>query len=117
MGHDHDSQTIVPTLLRETDVAGMLHCSRVTVARERRAGRLGYVKVGKKVFFTNTHVAEYIESQSCHATRKNSDKSAIIGFRSDQTRPHGAVHGLTAELVRSAERHLAQSISKKPKRD
>ena len=105
---------MVPNLLSADDVAVMLRCSTMTVGNERRAGRLGFVRIGGRYFYTEALVAAYIASRTViaaqEATRPESpdtnstdrDESETIGSPSGQTAPpmapgSGTVPGMTQE--------------------
>ena len=50
-------------LLSETEVAEQLRVRPCTVRNERVRGRLGFVRIGARIFYTPEQVTEYVEGQ------------------------------------------------------
>ena len=108
------------TLLTEQEVAARLRVKSATIRAERLRGKLGYTRVGARIFYTPEQIAEqiaeYLERQSVPACADNptstSAKSAAIGSaRSrDETAPRtrGAAPGTTTAHDRLAVSALAQ---------
>lgn len=55
---------LVSDLLTTKQVAEMLRVSPQTVGTFRKAKQLNYVKLGRKVLFTQENVREFIENQT-----------------------------------------------------
>ena len=49
-------------LLNEKQVAQRLGVSRITVHRLRKRNAIGYFRIGNKVFYSQNHVNDYLES-------------------------------------------------------
>jgi excisionase family DNA binding protein len=51
-------------LLTTPEAARLLRVHRNTLDREREAGRVKYVRIGRRVFFTEDHLSDYLNNQS-----------------------------------------------------
>ncbi|WP_442917889.1 helix-turn-helix domain-containing protein [Magnetovibrio sp. PR-2] len=107
----------IPTLFTEHEVAERLRRSIDTIRRERDRKRIGYTEIGKRIFYTEDQVIEYLHSQRVEPCRENaqteSGKSGTIGSRNVQTVHTGAAQGLS--LDRQSAHRLAQLTFGKPK--
>ena len=92
-------------LLTGQEAARELRCSAATVARLRKAGRLGFVLIGGRPHYTPALIAEYLEASTCHATA--SIRQAASGWPSAPTRPPGASATMTPPVSRSDGAALA----------
>ena len=61
-----------PQLLTADEAARRLRVSRRTLERERNAGRLGCVRIRRRVFYTPTQLAGYMRGQE--EQRGNADR-------------------------------------------
>ena len=106
-----------PDLVTESEAAERMRCSIDTVRRERKRGRIGFTRVGARIFYTEDQLSEYLSSQRvepCQERKSSKGKSGIIGYRNDQTATRGVEHGSTQVPDRHAAHHLAQQTFGKP---
>lgn len=54
----------VPRLLTTPEAARLLRVHRNTLDREREAGKVRCVRIGRRVFFTEEHLRDYLDDQS-----------------------------------------------------
>jgi integrase len=91
IGDGDDRSIALPTLLNESETAQLLRVKRATVRAERLRGRLGFTRIGARIFYTRQQIAGYLEGRSvpaCEDNAKNaSDKLANIG----SARSHGRI--------------------------
>jgi excisionase family DNA binding protein len=120
--------TGLPDLLTDKDVARLLRVSTMTVRNERQRGRLGFVRVGGRIFFTAELVEAYIQDNTVRPCPENRDippepsrdsaRSANSGSaRSlDGTTPPtpGAAPGMIDPAVRHATSALAKATFQQP---
>ena len=120
--------TDTPDLLTDKDVAKLLRVSPMTVRNERLRGRLGFVRVGGRIFFTADLVAAYIQLNTVQACRENRDippdlsrataSSANFGLprNPDATGSSmpGAAPGMIDPAVRRATSALANATFQRP---
>ncbi|MAY19758.1 MAG: hypothetical protein CL955_03990 [Erythrobacteraceae bacterium] len=52
-----------PTLLTETEAAQRLHVCERTLRKARQAGRLHFVKLGRRICYTPADLAAFIDNQ------------------------------------------------------
>ena len=107
-----------PNLRTKDYVAERLDCSRCTVDRLRRAGQIGFVRVGGLFRYTDDHIANFITKRSVEPCQGNNpgdrDKSANTGPANGPTAPCVAEPGSMPELGRQDVHRLAQMILSKP---
>jgi len=60
----HPSRHGVPVVWTTQEVASMLRIHRNTVHRERVAGRLRHLRIGRRVLYTPEHVRAYLAQQA-----------------------------------------------------
>ena len=108
----------LPKLRTKDYVAERLDCSPCTVDRLRRAGQIGYVRVGGRIRFTDDHIANFITERSVEPCQENNpadqDKSANTGSANGPIAPCGAEPGSIQSLDRHAAHRSAQTILSKP---
>jgi len=56
-------------LLSIKDVLTYLHIGRTTLHRMMTTGKIGFIKVGKKVFFTEEHIQTFIRKATVPAKK------------------------------------------------
>jgi excisionase family DNA binding protein len=56
-------------LLSISDVMGYLHIGRTTLYRLTKSRRIGLIKVGKKLYFTQAHVEAFIRKNTSPAKK------------------------------------------------
>jgi excisionase family DNA binding protein len=108
--------TLLPRRFTEQQVAVELQVSVDTIRRERHRGKLGYLRVGRRIFVTEYHLRDYLERQSvspCPIENATS-KSAATGSASETTRPTGAGPGSMPLPDRRDAHLLAQATFNKP---
>lgn len=64
-------------LWTEIDLAAYLGVSEQTVTRERKRGRLKFVRVAKKIRFTDAHIQEYLKSRECAPEFEKEEKPVL----------------------------------------
>lgn len=96
-------------LLTADEAARELRCSTATVARLRKAGRLGFVMHGGRPHYTPALLTEYLEASTCHATAPASIKPADTGWPNGLTRRSGASVTTTPPVSRSDGAALARA--------
>jgi hypothetical protein len=105
------------TLLDVRQAAVLLHVRPCTVRNERIRGKLGYFRVGAKIFYAQSQIAEYLESQrvtACVVVQENPSpaRSATFGSAKIATVPEpktlGAAPGTIDQAARLAVLALAQ---------
>jgi hypothetical protein len=99
----------LPHLYTEPEVADYLGISTITLARYRKAGKIGCIMIGPTPKYTEHHITAYLEAQQC-----NVSSLASTGSNDAKARPTGSGRGATNEASSSALR-LAQQILSKPK--
>ncbi len=55
---------MIPALHTEREVAALLRRSERFVRAERARGRIAYVPIGRTIYYSDEHVAEYIASRT-----------------------------------------------------
>lgn len=68
--------TLLPRLMTEDEVAAYLEVPVAVVGRLRRAGRLGYIRIGRKIRISETHVAAYLKAAECGSTCETTSPTA-----------------------------------------
>src|SRR6185437_6588126 len=110
-------------LLNDREAAKLLRVKPCTVRNERIRGKLAFVQIGARIFYTADQIAEYLERQkvsACESVRPSPSpvRSEPTGSaRSRDAKPKttpGAALGTTAALDRHAVSALAQQIFKRP---
>jgi len=99
----------LPRLYTEPELADYLGISTITLARYRKAGKIGCIMVGPTPKYTEHHITAYLEAQQC-----NVSSSEFTGSSAAKAPRTGNVHGATNEASNSALR-LAQQILSKPR--
>src|SRR6185437_1543962 len=111
------------TLLNDREAAELLRVKPCTVRNERIRGKLAFVQIGARIFYTADQIAQYLERQkvsACESVRPSPspDKSEPTGSARSRYAPpmtmSGAALGTTAGLDRHAVSALAQQIFKRP---
>jgi ribosomal protein L22 len=99
-----------------TEAAAYLRVKPCTVANERKRNKLGYTRVGARVFYTIEHVNEYLKRQeenTCETTNLGQDKLEITGLARNQgakvRRIRGAARGMTPKL----DKHVVSALARR----
>lgn len=116
------TDTTPPTLLNEGEAAEFLRVKKSTVRNERIRQKLGYTRIGHRIFYRPEQLRQYIERQSVSAWVSNPpndlDKSAPIGSAKSRakivTTRLGTERGTTPALDKHAVSALARKIFKRP---
>lgn len=58
----NEGQNIEPVLFNETEAARFLKVSRQTLIRLRKAGRVGYYRIARRVLYGREHLEELLAS-------------------------------------------------------
>jgi hypothetical protein len=112
----------LPKLLDVRRAAEMIGVKPCTIRQERLRGRLGYIKIGARIFYTEELIQEYLDNQKVTAcvsepAAQSPAKSAITGSAKDlaakASRMRGTAPGTTKGADRLAEQALAQQIFKR----
>ena len=110
---------VAVSLLNDREAARVLRVKPCTVRNERLRGKLGYIRVGGRIFYTREQITEYLDQQrvaACVDISKIQDQGRSVptgpaGSRAGTARPiRGAEPGTIAEDDRRAESDLARQI-------
>ena len=103
---------MIPKLLTEQEVADLLQVHVATVARWRKGEKIGYLRVGSRIKYTEQQAVDFLESQRvdpCQDREKtDQDKSETTGSRNARTARSGVAPGSTRTPDRHAANRLAQ---------
>ena len=117
-----DNPNGLPRLLNVRRAAELIGVKPCTIRQERLRGRLGFIKIGARIFYTEELLKEYIEKQkvtacACDPTAQSRVKSGITGSANDLAarapKMRGTAPGTIKEADRLAEQVLAQRIFKR----
>ena len=116
------ADTSPPMLLNEGEAAEFLRVKKSTVRTERIRQKLGYTRIGHRIFYRPEQLQLYIERQSVSAWVSNPpnvlDKSAPIGSAKSRAKTEtmrlGTGRGTTPALDKHAVSALARKIFKRP---
>lgn len=100
----------LPELFTEAAAAEYLGIAEVTLRRRRAAGQIGFTRIGRAAKYTEIHLMNYLEQQTCQPA----SASATTGLSSAKAQPSGRGRGATPLDASSALR-LAQEILMKPR--
>ena len=113
----------VDELYDDKQTAAILHVKPCTVRNERKRGKLGFVKIGRRIFHTPEQISAYLLRQSveacedAHDQSLNPAKSDTIGSAKSPDEIAslmlGAELGTTGDHGRPAVSALAQQIFKR----
>jgi excisionase family DNA binding protein len=68
--------TVLPKLYTDAEAAHYLGCDPETVARERRRGRLGFIRIGRVVKIREDQLARYVQVTACASTCETTSPTA-----------------------------------------
>src|SRR5487761_392381 len=115
-GGDQPTDDVLPRLLNEREAAILLRVKPATVRAERIRGKIGYTRIGARIFYTHQQIVAYVERQAVSACASDVSstlvKSETIGSAESlaataPTTP-GAAHGTMSALDRHAVSALAR---------
>jgi hypothetical protein len=99
----------LPHLFTENEVADYLQISVITLARYRKAGKIGHILIGKTPKYTEHHINAYLEAQQC-----NVSSSGATGSSGEKGPRTGSARGETTGASSNALL-LAHQILNKPR--
>ncbi|HWD29234.1 MAG TPA: helix-turn-helix domain-containing protein [Rhizomicrobium sp.] len=118
-----DSENRMSKLINSREAAALLRIKPCTVRNERIRGKLGFVKIGARIYHSEEQLAEYLERQTVDAcvtaqTSQSLDKLEATGSAKKPDgmarMTHGVGLGTRTGLDRPAVSALAQQIFKRP---
>ena len=98
----------LPELYTEAVAASYLGIAEITLRRIRTRNLIGHVRIGKAVRYTEIHLLQYLEQQTCQPA----SASATTGSNSAKARPSGTARGGTRMDVSSALRLAQETLAK-----
>jgi excisionase family DNA binding protein len=107
----------IPKLHTEAVAAEALGISIDTLQRLRRAGRIGFKRIGQgrgRIRYTESHLNDYLTSCEEACDKIDPGNSGSIGSENAPTADNGAVFGTTQSVVKLAMHRLAQTTKAKP---
>jgi hypothetical protein len=125
------ARACVPQLIPEKEVERRWpYFADKELRRARQRGEIAYYGSGKRIFYEERDVAQYLqrkrretrrlpssppaEDTSCLTT---ASRSALIGSTANPKAPTGSDAGMTPELTASAAAHLVQTTLSRPRSD
>lgn len=102
----------VPALLSVEDVAALLSVHPSTIKRERSAGRLRSIRIGRRVLFRPEEVESYVRRQQegeDGCPKSDSLNTANTGWCGEPTAPVSTSIGVARELDASAAAQRARA--------
>ncbi|MBS0196260.1 MAG: helix-turn-helix domain-containing protein [Planctomycetes bacterium] len=105
----------MPQLLTIAEAARVLRVHRNTVDRELRAGRLGCVRIGRRVLVRIDQLRQFVDSRSGDRGECGESLSTEnTGWSNEQTRPSGMSTGADRDRDRYAAAARARKALKRP---
>lgn len=98
----------LPELYAEAAAASYLGIAEITLRRIRKRRQIGHIRIGKAVKYTETHLLEYLEQQTCQPA----SALATIGSNSAKAQPSGIGRGGTQMGVSSALRLAQETLER-----
>lgn len=112
---------IAPMMLTEAETAEELRISLSSLRNLRRAGRIGYIQILKRIYHTPAQIMAFINSQTVdacpHQTTQESpafSKTAGLSKSQDGNRGSGIGHGTTDPAAKSAVIRQARGTFRRP---
>jgi hypothetical protein len=100
-------------MMKLKDAATILQVSPAFLNNERMRGNIGYIKLGRLIFFNQQILDEYLDK--CTITAKNSDSLATTGYRKGRAASNGAAPGTALKADKQSANLLAQQMFKSPR--
>jgi hypothetical protein len=92
----------IPELISESEAARILRVSPITLARYRKARKIGHITIGNRPYYTEAIITQYLEKQECPAS-----ESPTNTHSSSEPGPNtGISNGASAEKRNAALRAL-----------
>lgn len=106
----------LPDLLDERRVADLLHVRPCTVRNERQRGKLGFIHIGARIFYTTALIAEYLQRQEVTACAGNPEgkrraKLVTIGSPKTPIARERATLGVEPGTIDQAVRHAVLALA------
>src|SRR5581483_11444843 len=115
-GDDPKESNVLPRLLDEREAAALLRVKRATVRGERIRRRLGYIRVGVRIFYTLELIAEYLERQSVQACasdgQSDPDRSAPTGSAGSPAAMGATMPGAAPGTTFARDRHAVSALAR-----
>ena len=102
-------------LYTEPEAAARLGISPITLRRERREGRIGYLKIRARVRYAEVHLIDYLARNEICPKQTPCSELDNISLENVRTRIHGARAGMIARPDKQNEHLLAQMFFRKRK--
>lgn len=99
----------LPELYTEEEAAAYLGVSEITLRRRRTAGELGFMRIGRAIKYTETHLLKYLEQQTCQPA----SASATTGSNNAKAPPSGIARGATRQDASSALRLAQETLARR----
>ncbi|QBN68199.1 DNA-binding protein [Xanthomonas oryzae pv. oryzae] len=85
-----------------------LDVSEITLRRFRKRGIIGHIRIGKAIKYTEQHLLNYLEQQTCQPA----SASATTGLSNARAQPSGTGRGSTRQDASSALRLAQKTLAK-----
>ncbi|GEM_PF-2121113 len=99
----------LPELYTEAVAASYLGIAEITLRRIRARNLIGYIRIGKAIRYTETHLLEYLEQQTCQPA----SASATTGSSNEKAQPSGTGRGGTRMDASSALRLAQETLARR----
>jgi len=99
----------LPELYTEAVAASYLGIAEITLRRIRARNLIGYIRIGKAIRYTETHLLEYLEKQTCQPA----SDSENTGSNSAKAQPSGIGRGGTQRDVKCALRLAQETLARR----
>ena len=97
----------------EADAATLLGISQATLARRRRGGQVGFVRLGRKVEYLGVHLVEHVRQQICPAIKTSDIKLENGGSDENRAVLPGTAAATNPRPSKLSALAYAQTILKK----
>ncbi|WP_337054040.1 helix-turn-helix domain-containing protein [Pseudoxanthomonas sp. USHLN014] len=98
----------LPELMTEAEAASYLGVAEVTLRRIRKREKIGYIRIGSKPKYTESHLLKFLEQQTCQPA----SASATTGSNSEKDRASGSGRGATRQDASSALRLAQETLTR-----
>lgn len=99
----------LPELYTEAAAASYLGISEITLRRFRVRGAIAHIRIGKAVKYTERHLLNYLEPQTCPPA----SALATTGLNNAKAQPSGTGRGGTRQNASSALRLAQETLAKR----
>ena len=113
-----DGASGLPKLLDVHRAAELMSVKPCTVRQERVRGRLGFIRIGARIFYTEELIREYLERQRVPACAfgpepQNQDKLATTGSANGQTEAGQTMPGIEPGTTKEAAKRAALASARR----